>query len=233
MKTSILNQILAEKTANHSAVLVTYLTSGQERLFSLANERELDECGESLASEIKKAVRNDPSTIINTDDGKAFLHVFNPQLRLIIVGAVHIAQPLSQMAAMSGYEVTVIDPRKTFANEKRFPNVTVITKWPDVIIRNLNPDSRTAIVTLTHDPKVDDPALQASLKSEAFYIGALGSKKTHILRHERLERAGFDQQARQRIKGPVGLSIGAKSPAEIAVAILAQITEALRKPTNP
>ncbi|MGH6976981.1 MAG: XdhC family protein [Stellaceae bacterium] len=171
---------------------------------------------------------DDRSTLIETPDGKVFIEVFNPSLRLMIVGAVHIAQPLARMAAMAGYAVTVIDPRSAFASAERFPGVELSTEWPDDAMTGLKPDRRSAIVTLTHDPKVDDPALIAALKSQAFYVGALGSKKTHAARLKRLADAGFKDADFTRIHGPVGLDIGAVSPAEIAVAILAQITATLR-----
>ena len=143
--------------------------------------------------------------------------------RLVIVGAVHIAQRLAPMATLAGYDVTVIDPRGAFATKERFPGISLSTKWPNEAMTELAVDRRTAIVTLTHDPKLDDPALSAALGSPAFYIGALGSKKTHAARLKRLKRAGFDDDATGRIHGPVGLDIGAKSPAEIAVAVAAEI----------
>jgi len=156
------------------------------------------------------------------------LHVFNPPLRMILIGAVHISQPLARMAALAGYEVVVVDPRRAFASAARFPGVEVRIDWPDEALEDLAPNLRTAVVTLTHDPKLDDPALHVALRSDAFYIGSLGSKKTHRTRVERLTEAGFDEKTIGRILGPVGLSIGATSPAEIAVAILAQITDVLR-----
>ena len=160
-------------------------------------------------------------------NGDAFVEVFNPPLRLLIVGAVHIAQPLARMASVAGYDVTVIDPRGSFATDDRFPGVTLVNEWPDEAMPPLDPDRRTAVVTLTHDPKIDDPALAAVLRSDAFYIGALGSRKTHAARVERLSEAGFAADEIGRIHGPVGLSLGAVSPAEIAVSILAQVTQAL------
>ena len=152
----------------------------------------------------------------------------NPAPRLIIIGAVHISQALAPMAAMAGYAVTVVDPRRAFATEDRFPGVTLNGEWPDEAMVKLAPDVRTAVVTLTHDPKLDDPALSAALKSPSFYIGALGSKKTHAARLGRLTKAGFTDADLGRIHGPAGLDIGAKSPAEIAVSVLAQLTAARR-----
>jgi xanthine dehydrogenase accessory factor len=157
-----------------------------------------------------------------------FYEPFNPPLRLVIVGAVHVAQPLARMAALAGFEVIVIDPRAAFATTERFPGVTLVSKWPDEAMRELAPDVRTAVVTLTHDPKLDDPALAESLRSPAFYVGCLGSKKTHAARLERLRALGFDDVALGRLHGPVGMRIGARTPAEIAVSIVAHIVERLR-----
>ena len=148
---------------------------------------------------------------------------------MLIVGAVHIAQPLSRMASVAGYDVTVIDPRASFATDERFPGITLNGEWPDDGIRDLDPDRRTAIVTLTHDPKLDDPGIEVALKSDAFYIGALGSRKTHAARVERLTAAGFSKTEIARIHAPVGLSIGSVSPAEIAISILAQVTDVLHR----
>ena len=146
----------------------------------------------------------------------------------MIVGAVHIAQPLSRMAAALGWNVTVIDPRTAFASEARFPGVMLSTDWPDEALEKIEVTPRTAVVTLTHDPKLDDPALQAALRSRAFYVGALGSRKTHAARLARLAEAGFNEDRLSHIRGPVGLAINARTPAEIAVSILGQIIETLR-----
>jgi xanthine dehydrogenase accessory factor len=157
-----------------------------------------------------------------------FIQVLNPPVRLIVIGAVHIAQALAPMAVIAGYQVIIVDPRRSFATDERFPGVTLRTEWPDEVLEELAPDSRTAVVTLTHDPKLDDPALHAALRSPAFYIGCLGSSRTHAGRLSRLRKAGFDDAALARIHGPLGLAIGARSPAEIALAALAQITSRLR-----
>ena len=149
-------------------------------------------------------------------------------MRLIIIGAVHISQSLAPTAQACGYDVVVVDPRQAFATADRFPGATLNRDWPDAALANLNPDSRTALVTLTHDPKLDDPALNIALRSEAFYIGALGNKKTQAARAQRLRQAGFGQTELARLHAPVGLDIGARSPAEIAVSIMAQITARLR-----
>jgi len=227
MKDATLQQILADQAAKRAVVLATDLASGDERLV-YPHEAGND----PLLGEAQAAARLDKSGVVEHDGAKVFLNVYNPPLRLIIVGAVHIAQPLARMAAMTGYDVTVVDPRAAFASEERFPGVTVMTEWPDDAMATLAPDARTAIVTLTHDPKIDDPALEVALRSPVFYIGALGSKKTHNARLYRLGKAGFSDADMVRICGPVGLAIGAKSPAEIAVAVLAQITERLRQPPS-
>jgi len=180
----------------------------------------------ALKTAADDCLRQDKS---RTVDGY-FLQIFNPPLRLIVIGAVHIAQALVPMATLAGYAVTVIDPRGAWASEARFPGVNVIQDWPEEVMIAQKPDRRTAIVALTHDPKLDDPALAVALKSDAFYIGALGSKKTATARAERLKQSGSDPDAIAGIDGPIGLNIGAVSPAEIAVSILAKMTLALRGP---
>ncbi len=181
----------------------------------------------------RAALAADKSQTVEGPDGPVFLQVHNPPLRMIVVGAVHIAQALAPMAALAGYQVTVVDPRGAFATQDRFPGVEVSDDWPDEAMEALAPDSRTAVVTLTHDPKLDDPALEVALKSDAFYVGSLGSKKTHLARTKRLARLGIDADAIALIHGPAGLPIGAKSPAEIAVAILAQVIETRRRAPAP
>ena len=162
------------------------------------------------------------------EDGQTFVAVHNPPLRLIVVGAVHIAQALVPMARIAGYDPAIVDPRDAFASNARFPGETILTDWPDEAVTKLGLDSRTAVVLLTHDPKLDDPALQAALDAGVFYIGALGSTRTHAKRVERMKEAGFTDAQISRIHGPVGLDIGAADPSEIAVAILAQMTAVLR-----
>jgi xanthine dehydrogenase accessory factor len=159
-----------------------------------------------------------------------FLQPWNPPLRMLVVGAVHIAQPLVAMATLAEYAVTIVDPRQAFATQERFPGVALSGDWPDQALRALAPDARTAVVVLTHDPKLDDPALAVAVRSPAFYVGALGSRKTHAARLERLRAHGLSEPELARIHAPVGLDVGARSPAEIAVSILAQVTERLRKP---
>ncbi len=184
-----------------------------------------------MTAAVEAALRRDTSEMVETDSGPVFLQVFNPPLRLAIVGAVHIAQSLAPMAALAGYAVTVIDPRRAFASDARFPDVTLVNEWPDEALQAMAPDRRTAVVTLTHDPKIDDPGLDAALGSEAFYVAALGSRRTHAGRVARLKELGHDDAAIGRIHGPAGLDIGAVSPAEIAISVLAQMTAVLRRAT--
>jgi xanthine dehydrogenase accessory factor len=158
-----------------------------------------------------------------------FVAIHNPPLRMVVVGAVHIAQPLVVMARLAGYDCTLVDPRAAFGSAARFPGETILDEWPDDALQTLGLDSRTAVVTLTHDPKLDDPAIRAALGSDAFYIGCLGSTRTHAKRLDRLDAAGLGDLARARLHAPVGLDIGARSPAEIAISIMAQITHRLRR----
>jgi xanthine dehydrogenase accessory factor len=228
MKLSLLREALAARGSDRPAALATHLASGRQALLvdgRWNGELALDEAARTRVDEL---VRDDKSATIDTGEGKVFVEIHNPPLRCFVVGAVHIAQPLASMAALAGYAVTIVDPRSAFATDARFPGVQLSTEWPDEAFERLKPDRRTAIVTLTHDPKIDDPALVSALRSPAFYIGALGSKRTHAARRQRLEEAGFKPEEIARIHGPVGISIGAISPAEIAVAILAQITIVLR-----
>lgn len=228
MKQQILKRVLADREAKRQFALVTRLETGEQSILYLdgADEGEV-EIDSALRSTVEDAIRDDRSGTVASAGGDMFVEVFNPPLRLLIVGAVHIAQPLARMASVAGYDVTVIDPRGSFATDDRFPGVTLVNEWPDEAMPPLDPDRRTAVVTLTHDPKIDDPALAAVLRSDAFYIGALGSRKTHAARVERLTESGFGADEIGRIHGPVGLSLGAVSPAEIAVSILAQVTRTL------
>ena len=229
MKRALLEQLLAARADSRPVVLVTELESGSQALVFATGDG-----GGGLAAEVvngaREALLAGRSAILDpADAGRTFLHVFNPPLRLFIVGAVHIAQALAPMAAMLGYSVTVIDPRRAFASPQRFDGLRVLGDWPDDALAGENLDARCAVVTLTHDPKLDDPALAAALRSDAFYIGCLGSRRTHAKRLQRLTAAGFDVQSFDRLHGPVGLDIGAGSPAEIATSILAEITQTLRR----
>ena len=228
MKLQYLERAIAASRAGKPAAVATNLTSGEQSLIEgteVTGNLKLDGV---IQEGVRKALSDDKSTTIESSAGAIFIEVFNPPLRCFIVGAVHIAQPLARMAAELGYKVTVVDPRTAFATDARFPEIELSTEWPDEALARLKPDKRSAIITLTHDPKLDDPALIEALKSQAFYIGALGSRKTHAARLKRLGEAGFKDADFARIHGPVGLNIGAISPAEIAVAILGQVTTVLR-----
>jgi xanthine dehydrogenase accessory factor len=232
MRPNILDRLLKDRTAKTPVVLVTDLTSGAQALVyprDVSGDLALDP---DAIARVREALEADESGTIEHAGRRLFLHVQNPSLRLVIVGAVHIAQALAPMAALAGYNVIIIDPRRAFATDARFPDVKLIGEWPDEVMATMTIDRRTAVVTLTHDPKLDDPALQTALKSDAFYIGALGSKRTHAARLGRLKSAGLSEADCARIHGPVGLDIGALSPAEIAVSILAQVTQVLRRSTD-
>ena len=231
MKLSLFTELQARRQGKTPVAMVTDLTTGAQVLVAPDGELGDLRLGNERLTRVRDAIALDRSGRL--DDGPLFVHVFNPPPRLFIVGAVHIAQSLVPMARLAGYEVVLIDPRQAWASETRFPDVKILLDWPDDALDLLKPDRCSAIVTLTHDPKLDDPALHAALKSEAFYIGSLGSKRTHAKRLERLAEAGFDADSLARIKGPIGLAIGAKSPAEIAVSILAEVTRVRRNPPGP
>lgn len=224
MKLSILSALNAERAARRPAVVVTNVESGAQRLV----------LGRDIASDplrdiLEKHLRMGKSGTEETPEGKVFLTVHVPAPRLVITGAVHISQALALMAKLLGYDVTIVDPRTAFASSERFPDVKLIAEWPDAALPPLNIDKYTAFVALTHDPKIDDPALTHALARDCFYIGALGSKKTHARRVERLKGQGLSDADLARIHAPIGLSIGAVSPPEIAVSILAEITARLRQ----
>jgi xanthine dehydrogenase accessory factor len=230
MKRAIFEQLQKARADKRPVVLVTTLDTGDQELIESAGES--GTLPDDVVAAARGALLSGRSTTLDESAaGRVFLHVFNPPLRLVIVGAVHIAQALAPMAAMLDYAVTIIDPRRAFASPERFADVRVLHGWPDEALADEAPDARTAVVTLTHDPKLDDPALGAALASEAFYIGCLGSRRTHGKRCERLAAAGFDDGQLARLHGPVGLDIGARSPAEIATAILAEMTQTLH--TDP
>ena len=224
MKLDILRALNAERAARRAAVVVTDVTSGEQRLVNAA-----EVARDPLNDVIEKQIRRGNSAMVETPAGKVFLTVHVPPSQLVITGAVHISQALAPMARLVGYDVTIVDPRTAFASIERFPDVKVIAEWPDVALPPLGVDRYTAFVALTHDPKIDDPALTHALARNCFYIGALGSKKTHARRIERLKAQGLSDDALARIHAPIGLAIGAVSPAEIAVAIMGQITAQLRQ----
>jgi xanthine dehydrogenase accessory factor len=223
MRYALLMDLIKGRDERRRIAMVTNLANGAERLVDYDRAKD-----DLLADDLEQAFRFDRSGIVKIGDAEYFINVYNPPLHLVIVGAVHLAQALIPLARAAGYDVTVIDPRAAFASPERFPDVVVHDEWPDEVLPKLDLGPRTALVALTHDPKIDDPALNAALHSGCFYIGALGSKKTQGARRERLAAAGFKEADLSRIHGPIGLSIGARGPAEIAISILAEITAALR-----
>jgi xanthine dehydrogenase accessory factor len=227
VKLAILSALNSERAARRAAIVVTDVESGTQRLVKAA-----DVAGDPLKDLLEKHLRTGKSGMAETPQGRVFLTVHVPPPRLVITGAVHISQALAPMAKLAGYDVTIVDPRTAFASSERFPDVNVIADWPDAALPPLAIDHYTAFVALTHDPKIDDPALTHALARDCFYIGALGSKKTHARRIERLKGQGITDQKLARIHSPIGLPIGAVSPAEIAVAIIGEITARLRLPAG-
>ena len=223
MKLDVLAALNAERAARRAAVVVTDVASGAQRLL-----RAKDVPADPLKDLLQERLRSGKSGMAETPEGRVFLTVHVPPPRLIAIGAVHISQALAPMARLLGYDVTIIDPRTAFATPERFPDVPLIAEWPDTALPSLGVDRYTAFVALTHDPKVDDPALLHALERDCFYIGALGSKKTHARRVERLKAQGASDADLARIHAPIGLKIGAVSPPEIAVAIMGEITARLR-----
>ena len=223
MKLDLLHTLNTERAARRAVVVITDVESGDERLV-----KAVDAAKDPLADVIEKRLRMAKSGMEETSQGRVFLTVHVPSPQLVITGAVHISQALAPIGALLGYDVTIVDPRTAFASPQRFPDVKVIAEWPDEALPPLNVDRYTAFVALTHDPKIDDPALKHALSRDCFYIGALGSRKTHAKRVERLKQAGVSDATIARIHAPIGLPIGAVSPSEIAVAIMAEITASLR-----
>jgi xanthine dehydrogenase accessory factor len=219
----ILHALNEDRAARKAVVVVTNVDSGAQRLVRAA-----DIAKDPLRETIEKRVRMAKSGMEETAEGRVFLTVHVPSPRLVITGAVHISQALAPMGQLLGYDVTIVDPRTAFASIERFPDVKVIAEWPDVALPPLNIDHYTAFVALTHDPKIDDPALKHALARDCFYIGALGSRKTHAKRVARLKEAGLTDLDIARIHAPIGVDIGAISPPEIAVSIMAEITLRLR-----
>jgi xanthine dehydrogenase accessory factor len=224
MRLDLLAALNTERAARRAAVVVTELAGGKQRL---VHESEIDK--DPLAADLRAQLRSGRSGVIAQGDGRFFVEVHMPPPRIVITGAVHVSQVLAPMAKLLGYDVTIVDPRTAFATPERFPDVPLLAEWPDTALPKIGLDNWTAFVALTHDPKIDEPALEAALKSQCFYVGALGSKKTHARRVESLKKQGISEQMLARIHAPIGLSIGAASPAEIALAILAEITMRLRR----
>jgi xanthine dehydrogenase accessory factor len=224
MHLSLLSALNAERAARRAAILVTDMASGEQRLV-----REAEVSRDPIAPLLEERLRSGKSGSVEADGAQLFLNVQVPPVKAVVVGAVHISQALAPMARGLDLDVTIVDPRTAFATPERFPGVPVLAEWPDAALPGLGLDRYTALLALTHDPKIDDPALIAALRAECFYVGALGSKKTHARRVERLNEAGFGEADIARIHAPIGLDIGAVSPAEIAVSILAELVATLRK----
>jgi xanthine dehydrogenase accessory factor len=225
VRLDILTTLNAERAARRAVLVVTETGSGQQRLVKGG-----DVARDPLKEFLVKRLASGKSGMEETPQGKVFLTVHVPPPRIVITGAVHISQALAPMARMLNYDVTIVDPRTAFATPERFPDTRVLAEWPDTALPPLNIDRYTAFAALTHDPKIDDPALTHALSRDCFYIGALGSKKTHGRRIERLKAQGVTDAQIARIHAPIGLAIGAVSPSEIAVSIMAQITASLRQP---
>ncbi len=227
--TRLIDRLLTERPV----ALVTDIQSGASTLVGLRNlEGALALDNETLKA-ARQALAQDRSDTVAQDGAMLLVRVFNPPLRMIVIGAVHIAQTLAPMATLAGFDVTVIDPRGAFATAERFPGVRLISKWPDEAMAEIEPDLRTAVVTLVHDPKIDDPALEAALRSDAFYVGALGSRSTHGKRVVRFKERGFTDRDLARIHAPIGLNLGGRKTPEIAVAILAEAVAALHGKDRP
>jgi xanthine dehydrogenase accessory factor len=223
VKLDVLSALNAERAARRAAVVVTDVATGAQRLVKAE-----DVPADPLKDALQERLRSGKSGTAETVEGRVFLTVHVPPPRLIAIGAVHISQALAPIARLLGYDVTIVDPRTAFATPERFPDVPLIAEWPDTALPPLGVDRYTAFVALTHDPKVDDPALLHALARDCFYIGALGSKKTHARRIERLKAQGATDADLARIHAPIGLKIGAVSPPEIAVAIMGEVTANLR-----
>jgi xanthine dehydrogenase accessory factor len=225
MKLATLAELNAERDARRPVIVVTDTANGEQRLVKAK-----DFAADTLRAELSAALRMGKSGTVEVGGKKLFLNVYAPTARLVVIGAVHISQALAPMAKSLGYDVTIVDPRTAFASPERFPDVPLIAEWPDEALPPLNVDRYTAFVALTHDPKIDDPALLHAFARDCFYIGALGSRKTHAKRGDRLKAQGARDADIARIHAPIGLAIGAVSPAEIAVSIMAEITAQLRLP---
>jgi xanthine dehydrogenase accessory factor len=223
MDIAALKALNEERRARRAAVLVTNLEDGSSALV-----RENDAAGGELGAALAKAFRTGVSGAVEADGRKLFLNAHLPQPRLVVIGAVHISQALAPMARIAGYPLEIIDPRTAFASPDRFPDVDLYPDWPETVLAQRPLDAYSALAAVTHDPKIDDFALKAALDAGCFYVGALGSRKTHAKRVERLLALGAKPENIERIASPIGLDIGASSPAEIAVAVLAQVVRAFR-----
>lgn len=227
MKQDTLAQLNAERLARRPVVVVTNIATGEQRLVKAA-----DIAKDPLRAELDRYLRMGRSELIQVDGENLFLNIYAPTARLVIIGAVHISQTLAPLAQSLGYDVCIVDPRTAFAAPERFPDVRVIADWPETALPPMNIDRYTAMAAVTHDSRIDDFALLHALERDCFYIGALGSRKTHVKRLDRLKAAGETDSSLSRIRSPIGIDVGAISPAEIAVSVMAQITAALRLPAS-
>jgi xanthine dehydrogenase accessory factor len=232
VKLDLLADLNTERAARRAVALVTDMESGAAELVKASDLAKLPLAGTARGEAVANALRQGRSVMVEVEGRRLFLTVHVPPVKVVVTGAVHISQAMVPIAKTLGLDMTVVDPRTAFATPERFPDVPLIADWPDVALPPLGVDRYTAFVALTHDPKIDDPALEHALRAECFYIGALGSRKTHAGRAARLQAAGFAPDAIARIHAPIGLNIGAVSPAEIAVAILGEIIAALRKDSS-
>jgi xanthine dehydrogenase accessory factor len=221
LQQTIAEQIIAARKDRRPVALITELGSGAQRLLEPGEDS-------GLGDALREAFRRDRSGTVETASGEVFIRIYNPPLRMLVIGAVHTAQFLVPLARMLDYDITIIDPRGAFATDERFPGVQLVAEWPDEVLPAIGLDARTAMIALTHDPKIDDVALRLALASDVFYIGALGSTRTHAKRLERLAGQGIAETALARIHAPIGLDIGAQGPAEIALSIMSQVTAVLR-----
>ena len=224
MDIALLSAMNAERAARRACVLITDTANGAQRLVKGA-----DVASDALADVLDAALRSGKSGTVDVDGKSYFLTVQVPPVRLFVIGAVHASQALARLARVAGFDMTVIDPRTAFATPERFADVTLLAEWPQDVLPGLKLDRYTGLACFTHDPKIDDPALELALAADCFYVGALGSRKTHARRVERLQAKGFTEEQIARIRAPIGLDIGAVSPAEIAVSVLAEIILSLRK----
>jgi xanthine dehydrogenase accessory factor len=228
MELGLLSDLNAARAAREAAAVISDLGDGAQRLVRAAELVREPWISDPLSRPLAEAFRSGKSSVIEDGERRLFIAVHNPPVKLVVTGAVHISQALQPMARELGLDMTVIDPRTAFATPERFPTVTLLAQWPDEALKHVPLDRYTAFLALTHDPKIDDPALEAALRSDCFYVGALGSRKTHARRVERLQAAGFGDSAITRIRAPIGLNIGAVSPAEIALSIAGEIIATLR-----
>jgi xanthine dehydrogenase accessory factor len=224
MDLTLLSALNAERAGRRAAILVTDIAGGAQRLV-----RQGEEAGDPLADDLAGRFRSGKSGLVEREGRTFFLTVQVPPVKLVVIGAVHISQALAPMARLVELDVTIVDPRTAFASPQRFPDGPLHAEWPAEALPRIGLDPYTALAALTHDPKIDDPAIDAALRAGCFYVGALGSRKTHARRVERLHAAGFDETAIGRIHAPIGLDIGAVSPAEIAVSILAEVVATARQ----